>query len=187
MKNVARSNSQGAERVSAHCFRDVLRRLLVVATAILLASALLPSTSSAQPASPPTAPTSLIIKLAAGLLPDEQTAVVAQNGGIETSAVPALRLHVVEVSADELDQVMVSYSADPRVVRVELNKVRQSNAIPSDPFYSQQWALPRIGWDLVFGNSMPGGAVIVAVLDTGIEASHSDLGNNVIPGTSILD
>ncbi|HEY0725557.1 MAG TPA: hypothetical protein VGD41_16480, partial [Pyrinomonadaceae bacterium] len=112
MKNVARLKSQGA--VPARCFRHILTRLLAVVTAIFLVSALIPSTSSAQTASPPTAPTSLIIKLAAGLLPDEQAAVIAQNGGIETSAVPALRLHVVEVSADELDQVIVRYGADPR-------------------------------------------------------------------------
>src|SRR4029453_12586064 len=58
---------------------------------------------------------------------------------------------------------------------------------PSDPLYQNQWALPRIGWDLVFGNLVPTGAAKVAVLDTGIDALHPDLAGKVLPGTSILD
>ena len=114
----------------------------------------------------------MIIKLAASLSAEEQAAVIAQNGGIETSTVPALRLHVVAVAADQLDEVLAGYRADSRVVRAEVNKVRQSNAMPSDPLYSQQWALPKIGWDLVFGNSMPGGSVDRRGSRHGLDGTH---------------
>ncbi|HXT03166.1 MAG TPA: S8 family serine peptidase, partial [Casimicrobiaceae bacterium] len=187
MKNVKRANSTHAEFFHISDIGRAFTQLLAIAAMVFLAGALLSATSSAQSVPPPPATSSLIIKLAVGLSSDEQAAVIAQYGGTESSTVPALRLHVVEVGADQRDQALANYQADPRVVRAELNKVRQSSAIPSDPFYSQQWALPRIGWDLVFGNSIPGGSVTVAVLDTGIEASHADLFGNVIPGTSILD
>ena len=59
--------------------------------------------------------------------------------------------------------------------------------MPSDPLYPQQWSLPKIGWDSAFGNIVPSGNVIVAILDTGVEASHPDLVANIVPGTSILD
>jgi subtilisin family serine protease len=187
MKNVTRTNSTCAGSIYVGSFRRAVVALLAVGAAIFLSGVLAPSKSFAQPATEPPATASIIVKLAVGLSVDEQGAVIAQNGGARTSTVAALRLHVVEVSADQLDQTIANYRGDPRVVRAELNKVRQSNALPSDPFYSQQWALPRIGWDLVFGNSMPGGSITVAVLDTGIEASHADLFGNVIAGTSILD
>jgi hypothetical protein len=187
MNNVKRANSTRTESFHVCDIGRAFTQLLAIAVMVFLAGALLSATSSAQSIPPPPATSSLIIKLSVGLSADEQAAVIAQCGGTETSTVPALRLHVVEVSADQRDQALANYQADPRVVRAELNKVRQSSAIPSDPFYSQQWALPRIGWDLVFGNSVPGGSVTVAVLDTGIEASHADLFGNVIPGTSILD
>jgi subtilisin family serine protease len=187
MNNVKRANSTRTESFHVCDIGRAFTQLLAIAAMVFLAGALLSATSSAQSIPPPPATSSLIIKLSVGLSADEQAAVIAQCGGTETSTVPALRLHVVEVSADQRDQALANYQADPRVVRAELNKVRQSSAIPSDPFYSQQWALPRIGWDLVFGNSVPGGSVTVAVLDTGIEASHADLFGNVIPGTSILD
>src|SRR5690349_13706079 len=49
---------------------------------------------------------SLIVKLVPGLTTSEQAAVIARNGGTETSSVPALRLHVVQVPADDLDATL---------------------------------------------------------------------------------
>ena len=56
---------------------------------------------------------------------------------------------------------------------------------PNDSDYGDQWALPKIGWDNVYGTTSPGGSAKVAILDTGVDGSHSDL--NVVAGTSILD
>ena len=167
--------------------RRMATSLLALASAMLLAAVLLPAKALAQSESAPPAPSSLIVKLVPGLTIDQQAAVITRNGGVETSTVPALRLHIVDVGADQLDQALAKYQADSQVVRVEVNNVRQSNTTPSDPLYSQQWALPRIGWDLAFGSANPIANVVVAVLDTGIEGSHPDLAANVIAGTSMLD
>ena len=81
---------------------------------------------------------SLIIKLVDGLSPAEQAAVIARNGGVEKSSVPALRMHVVDVPTAQLDAIRHSYESDPQVVRVEVNQTRQAEATPSDPFYSSR-------------------------------------------------
>ena len=130
---------------------------------------------------------SLIVKLVAGLSSEEQAAVFARNGGVKTSSIAPLRLHVVEVAADELAAVLSSYRADPQVERVEENTTRSSEARPSDALYINQWALPRIGWDVVYGTVAPTGTATVAVLDTGVDARHPDLAGKVISGVSILD
>ena len=98
-----------------------------------------------------------------------------RNGGVETSSIPALRLHVVQVPAADLTAVTTLYQADPLVEHVEENRVRVSEAMPSDPLYANQWALPKIGWDYVFGAVDVPGAARVAILDTGIDAQHPDL------------
>jgi subtilisin family serine protease len=130
---------------------------------------------------------SLIVKLVDGLSQAEQEAVIARNGGVETSSIPALRLHVLEVSPNDLPDTLRKYQSDTEVLSVEVNKTRQAEATPSDPLYTDQWALPKIGWDSVFGYFTPSGSATVAVLDTGVDASHPDLTGKVIAGTSILD
>src|SRR5438128_11843393 len=105
----------------------------------------------------------------------------------ERSVIPALRLHVIDVPPSDLAAVRANYQADPRVVSVEENRTRLWEAVPADPLYSNQWALPRIAWDQVFGNVTPSGTARVALLDTGIDALHPDLAGKVVPGTSILD
>lgn len=130
---------------------------------------------------------SLIVKMAGGLTAAEQAAVLARNGGIETSSIPALRLRVVRVPAAEAAAVQSKYQADPQVERVEINQKRKAEGAPADPLFYSQWGLRKIGWDSVFGSSAPTGTAVVAVLDTGVDASHPDLGGAVISGASIVD
>ncbi len=75
---------------------------------------------------------------------------------------------------------------DPSVVRVELDRTRTVEGLPNDPDYAEEWSLPRIGWDKVYGRVKPVGQAIVALLDTGVDASHPDLAGSLVPGTSVL-
>ncbi len=129
---------------------------------------------------------SVIVKMVAGLTEDQQGEVIARNGGVRKSSIPVLRLHVVEVVAAELSSTLNRYRSDSQVVSAEENKQRLWQMAPSDPLYVDQWALPKIGWDSVFGTVVPTRSATVAVLDSGVDASHPDLGE-IVPGTSILD
>ncbi|MFN3374638.1 MAG: S8 family serine peptidase, partial [Chloroflexus sp.] len=56
---------------------------------------------------------------------------------------------------------------------------------PNDPFLQQQWALGTIGvydaWNITTG-----GPIIVAVIDTGVDASHPDLSGRVLSGLNTI-
>lgn len=136
----------------------------------------------------PAAAEELLVKLVAGLTADQQADVIARNGGNEVSQITALRLHVIEVPPAELDAAIASYEADAEVERVELNATRKADSEPVggwDPLYMDQWYLPQIDWDLP--TLMPSGNAVVALLDTGVDATHPDLAGKVLPGTSILN
>src|SRR5947209_6041236 len=100
------------------------RSVVAACVVTLLLSLLLPLAATAQTAPPPT--TSLLVKLIAGLTTSQQDAVIARNGGVEVSSIPALRLHVVAVATEDVTTTLANYQVDPQVQSVEINKTRQS-------------------------------------------------------------
>lgn len=62
------------------------------------------------------------------------------------------------------------------------------NLTPNDPYYAtDQWNLPQINapaaWDLTTGS----GDVVVAVVDTGVDLSHPDLGSKIVAGYDFVN
>jgi subtilisin family serine protease len=109
-------------------------------------------------------------------------------------------------SMDSLSQeeMIQKLNADPDVLYAEPNYEVQSTRLPNDPYFSEEWALSNNGqyqgvagvdigmssvWDEVTGSS----AMIVAVIDTGVDYTHPDLAPNIwvnsaeIPGNKIDD
>ena len=99
------------------------------------------------PAPTPVEMDSIIARLRAGLSAEEQADVITRHGGVEVSSIPVLRLHVVEVPLGEGGGYLDAYGSDPDVESAERDKVRETEAIPDDPDYGSQWALPQIGWE----------------------------------------
>ncbi|MDX1697975.1 MAG: S8 family serine peptidase, partial [Thiohalobacterales bacterium] len=68
----------------------------------------------------------------------------------------------------------------------EPNYIRRSTLEPLDQYYSLQWHYPLINlpqaWDITTGDS----GVIVAVVDTGILATHPDLQGQLLPGYDFI-
>ena len=60
----------------------------------------------------------------------------------------------------------------------------QASTSPNDPLYARQWDLPVIGWPQARASVPVSGAATIAVLDTGIDASHADLAGVVLNGQS---
>ena len=63
---------------------------------------------------------------------------------------------------------------------------RSVASAPNDPSFGSQWALGRIGWEAARDTVTPSGSATVAILDTGVDATHPDLDGNLVAGTSII-
>jgi serine protease len=73
------------------------------------------------------------------------------------------------------------------------NYIRSAHATPSDEHYALQWHLPEIGLPLAWDNLLAldpsertSEPVIVAVIDTGVTASHPDLQGQLVAGYDFI-
>lgn len=61
-----------------------------------------------------------------------------------------------------------------------------ADVVPNDPMFPQQWGLAKVrapaAWNITTGSE----SVIVAVLDSGVDATHPDLMHQVIPGFDLI-
>ncbi len=104
-----------------------------------------------------------------------------QPGGLDVTAVSA--------PSDRVDQLTEALDAVPGVLSTETDS---RVSLAEDPYASQQYATRKVRANLV--RSLADGAgVIVAVIDTGVQASHADLSGElgsgatrVLTGTTFL-
>lgn len=83
--------------------------------------------------------------------------------------------------------VKAALKTQDRNAIVEADTALPPSLVPNDPYYSSAWHLPKIkaptAWDTTTGNS----AVKVAILDSGVDCTHSDLSNLCIAGYNFYD
>lgn len=89
-------------------------------------------------------------------------------------------------SGGSIESLEAELRSDPDVEYVEKNYYVWADAVPNDPGYSRQTYMQVIdaprAWDKEKGNSN----VVIAVLDTGVESSHIDLGPKLLPGCNVV-
>jgi subtilisin family serine protease len=195
-----RYNSLGG-CVRSH-FRSWEGRVVVIAAASLalaLASAPpSPAPASAANGKPSAVPGELIVGFQPGVSGGEQQSVLTRAGAKRKRGFARIRASLVSVNPAVLDEAIATLSHDRRVRYVEPNFVVSADdtaVTPNDPFLQQLWGLTNSGqvvngsqgtadadidapeaWSVSTGTS----SVVVAVVDTGIDFGHPDLGGSMV-------
>jgi hypothetical protein len=86
----------------------------------------------------------------------------------------------------DIESLIQSLRENPSVQFAERNYILSSNYTVSDPKSKEQQGLAMANlakaWDITFGDPK----VIIAVVDTGIDLTHPDLKNKIVPGYNII-
>jgi thermitase len=95
-----------------------------------------------------------------------------------------LNIRAVRLPEANAAGVLEALKHDPAIEFAERDYLAEAAWIPNDPFVlnGTEWHLDKIqaplAWTVTTGNSN----VVIAVLDSGINANHPDLAGNIIPG-----
>jgi subtilisin family serine protease len=158
-------------------------------TLALLALALIPASAAAS------SPTRILVQRDVGLSAAERADIRSDAGVKLVDTLPVPRTEVVTAPAGRAEEALAALRSDRDVTVAVREPVLQAFATLNDPLLPAQWAITNPdplfsdadldgaeAWDLVSGAS-----VTVAVVDTGVQASHLDLGANLVQGDDYVD
>jgi subtilisin family serine protease len=106
----------------------------------------------------------------------------------ENDELGTLGILVIDVPTNRRDEKMSELENVSGVAWVEPDyPIQALETIPNDPSFPDQYALSAIhasqGWDISTGSS----AITIAILDSGIDLTHPDLVNKLVPGFNTID
>jgi thermitase len=164
-----------------------VRRGALFSTA-LAGAVVLTSLPVAAAASPQGAePTRLIIEYRDGASPAAVEAVARGAGADPVARIGQIDASVVELPPGQLKKLERALAASDDVVSVEVDGVMEGTQVrPNDPLFPEQWGVAKVGLPEAWRSTTGDGSVVVAVLDTGVDATHPDLVGAVRPGWSFV-
>lgn len=122
----------------------------------------------------------------AGLSEDKIDQLVKAQGGKRSQRVGQSDLRIVDVPPGLEKQMTEKLKNNPHFKFAELDRMVEPAFVPNDPYLGSQWHTTKINaaaaWDLATG-----AGVIIAIADTGIEATHPDLIDRLVAGYNFHD
>jgi hypothetical protein len=90
------------------------------------------------------------------------------------------------VSRNQAAATKARLEATGAFVFVEEDPIAQADAVVNDPLFEEQWGALRINTEEGWSTTM-GAPVVVAVVDSGVEAEHPDLQGQLVPGWDFVN
>lgn len=130
---------------------------------------------------------SILVKFRASASPATIAAIHQANHATVKRVLPDIGVQeVILPNGTDIGAALKQYRAQAAVQYAEPNPIAQRFMTPNDTLYSKQWNLAKINasaaWDVSQGGYGP-----IAIVDTGIDASHSDLSGEIEPGYNFVN
>jgi len=160
--------------------------VLLVLLFLFLANGVWAESPHPAPENPAYVPGQLIVRFREGL-PPMMAASALLSVRMQTLAVEeALDLQLVAVQPGLEEKLIDLLSANPLIEYIGPNYIAHIAGEPNDPAWWRQWDMQQIGMPTAWEQSQ-GDAVVIALVDTGVDARHPDLAGNLLAGYDFID
>ena len=130
----------------------------------------------------------LLVRLAPGLGKAGLQPLLASLGASVERELPEIRILSLQVPAGNEAQALRALQLHPGVEEVQQEApVSAVDEGPNDAHWPGQWGLRRAAFPAAWKTTRGSAETVVAVVDTGVEASHPDLREGVLPGWDFVD
>ncbi len=173
---------------------QVWRRLLLAVTVVLTLVSIVPAAQvygarqgSDDLGASEIAPGRVVVKFKPGArqLAEEEIGALGARTVKAKRALEKLGVKVLQVPPGREKEYVEALEKLPEVEFVEPDHRVQVQFTPNDPCFDDQWNLHKVrapeAWDQGSGTG-----TVVAVIDTGIDASHPDLASQIVTPTTVL-
>jgi len=141
-----------------------------------------PSVAAPQEATPGSYAKGRILVMPRPGLSDEELAKILSVHGGKARKITSSGVHVVELPSNASEQAVANLLAhNPHLKFAEVDHKLAASFTPNDPYFGSEWHAAKINapaaWD-----STRGAGVTIAILDTGVDGTHPDLSEQMVPG-----
>ncbi|KQV56444.1 MULTISPECIES: S8 family serine peptidase [unclassified Duganella] len=128
----------------------------------------------------------IIVEPQAGLGADEFAKDLKIHGAGKARKLGQSNIHVIDVPHGSEKAIANKLKHNPHFKFAELDQLVDVAATSNDPYFGSEWHLNKIGAATAWDRSQ-GAGVIIAIIDSGVDASHPDLAANMVPGYNTID
>lgn len=109
------------------------------------------------------------------------------HGGRRIGAINKIDVHVIELPSRASERAVAALLRSDRHIQfAEVDEQLPPAFTPNDPNFRNGWHLPKIGAPQAWETS-DGDGVVIAILDSGVDAKHPDLQANLVAGYNAYD
>ncbi|WP_431101112.1 S8 family serine peptidase [Roseateles noduli] len=123
----------------------------------------------------------VLVQMRAGLGDKDLDKILSPHGG-KARRIGRSSLAIVDLPPNASETAVAMLLArHPQLKSAELDMRISPAMTPNDPYLGSEWHLARINAPLAW-DSAQGAGIRIAILDTGVDATHPDLAGRLVPG-----